>query len=235
MKPFSFFLLLILAPLSLFAEEDFHIYKKPLLPGIYITQTDTHTELIYKWKMIKKYVNTEFAIELLPHGPEEMPDCYNSLSKSIPSTRAKNIIGKDYLRSCLVLQTLLIRNRFILFYGPSVDGNRVSVYDIRTGRFAHWVANNVIGVKSTIRGEIVFFVRNLWSTCQRSLYLYKDGISKSVFDECSLEATGGPLIQIHGYRVTPGKLRVDYTPYRIEATGDYVLDMKMRSNIALSL
>jgi hypothetical protein len=145
MKFLTFLFLFFLFPFSLFAleEEDFRIYKKPLLPGVAIAQTDTHTELLYEGNIIKKYVNTEFAIELLSHGPNDDPDCYNSLMSDSPALLAKNILGKEYLRSCLVLETRMIRNRYILFYGPSLDGNRVSVYDLRTKKFAHAAVNNV--------------------------------------------------------------------------------------------
>jgi hypothetical protein len=63
--------------------------------------------ILYRRKPIKVYQNKEFATELLPHGPNEDPDCYNSLRREISSTRAKNVIGKDYLKSCLILDSRL--------------------------------------------------------------------------------------------------------------------------------
>lgn len=44
-----FFFIFFLLPFAVCAnQEDFRIYKKPLIPGIEIAQTDTHTELLYK-------------------------------------------------------------------------------------------------------------------------------------------------------------------------------------------
>jgi hypothetical protein len=223
-----------LSPLYALGDDDFRIYKKPLLPWVEIAQTDTHTELIYKWRIIKRYTNTEFATELLPHGPDEEPDCYNSLIANTPSERAKNIVWKDYLRSCLVLETLMIRNRYILFYGPSVDGNRVSIYDTRTKKFAHAAVNNAHDVKTNIGWDLIFLTRNLGIGCQRSIIRYRDGLTTKLFDECALRSSGWPLIQIDSYRVYPKKMIIYYTPYVTIDDGNIVLDPKKKSQTTLT-
>lgn len=229
----KFLLLLLLFPFSIFAadgSEDFRIYKKPLLPGIEIAQTDTHTELLYQWVVIKRYVNAEFSTELLTHSPDEDPDCYNSLQNQTPSTRAKNIIGKEYLRSCLVLQTKLVRDRFILFYGPSVDGNRVSIYDIRIRKFAHAAINNASqDVRFVLGGGLVFLTKNIGSACQHSIVLYKNNISRTLFDECSIQKEWGTLMHIDSYRLLPRKIIIKYTPYITQSSGDIMLDPSRKS------
>lgn len=47
---FLIFFSIVLLPLLTYAEkqEDFRIYKKPLLSGVDIAQTDTHSELLYE-------------------------------------------------------------------------------------------------------------------------------------------------------------------------------------------
>lgn len=49
MRKFLLFILFSSYFVNAFAfDEDFRVYKKPLLPGIEIAQTDTHTELLYR-------------------------------------------------------------------------------------------------------------------------------------------------------------------------------------------
>ena len=223
---------------ELFASEgfdDFRLYQKPLLKWVEIAQTETHTELLYNRVVIKTYVNAEFPTELLTHSPDEDPDCYNSLQSQAPSTRAKNIIGKDYLRSCLVLQTRLIRGRYILFYGPAVDGNRVSIYDIRTKKFYHGIVNNVLDVKTTIDGGLLFLKENVGFTCQKSILLYKDGATRTIFDECSLQNIGYSSIRIDSYRLVRQNLVINYTPYIEHASGDILLDRSRREQKMIQL
>lgn len=82
----------------------------------------------------------------------------------------------------------MMNNRFILFYGPSVDGNRVSIYDIRMNKFAHAAVNNASqDVRFALGGGLVFFTKNIGSACQHSILLYKNNISRTLFDECSLQ------------------------------------------------
>ena len=215
--------------------DEFRLYKKPLLKWVEIAQTETHTELLYNRVVIKTYVNAEFPTELLTHSPDEDPDCYNSLQSQAPSTRAKNIIGKDYLRSCLVLQTRLIRGRYILFYGPAVDGNRVSIYDIRTKKFYHGIVNNVLDVKTTIDGGLLFLKENVGFTCQKSILLYKDGATRTIFDECSLQNIGYSSIRIDSYRLVRQNLVINYTPYIEHASGDILLDRSRREQKMIQL
>ena len=214
--------------------DDFRLYKKPLLKGVEIAQTDTTTELLYNRVVIKTYQNAEFATELLTHSPDEDPDCYNSIHENIPTTRARNIVGKDYLRACLVLQTKLIRNRYILFLGPSTDGNRISVYDIRKQKFSHAVVNNALSMKILINGGIIFLTRNIGSSCEKSILLYKDEISRILFDECSFQNAGWPAINIDSYRVMRSGVEVTYTPYVENASGNIVLDLPQKSKKTLT-
>ncbi len=209
--------------------NDFRLYKKPLLKWIEIAQTESMTELLYHRRVIKTYQNAEFATELLTHSPDEDPDCYNSIHENVPTTRAKNIVGKDYLRACLVLQTRLIRNRYILFLGPSTDGNRVSIYDIRKEKFSHAIVNNALSMKTLLNGGIIFLTRNIGSSCEKSILLYKDGISRILFDECSFQNAGWPTINIDTYRVMRSGVEITYTPYVENASGNIVLDPRQKS------
>ena len=215
--------------------DEFRLYKKPLLKWVEIAQTETHTELLYNRVVIKRFVNAEFPTELYMNSPDEDPDCYNSLQNPAPSTRAKNIIGKEYLRSCLVLQTRLIQGRYILFYGPAVDGNRGSIYDIRAKKFYHSIVNNVLDVKTTIDGGLLFLKRNIGFTCQKSILLYKDGATHTVFDECSLQNIGYSSIHIDSYRLVRKNLIINYTPYIEQPSGDILLDRSRRGQKILQL
>ncbi len=229
---------IFILPFTLSAAEgfdDFKIYQKPLLKGVEIVQTDTHTELIYNRIVIKKYVNAEFPTELLTHSPDEDPDCYNSLQSQAPSTRAKNIIGKDYLRSCLVLQTRLLKGRYILFYGPAVDGNRVSIYDISAKKFYHGIVNNVLDVKTLIDGRLLFLKGNIGSSCQKSILLYKDGEIHKIFDECSMRDIWYATIRIDSYRIVRKNLTINYTPYIEQPSGDILLDRSRRGQKIIQL
>jgi hypothetical protein len=116
--------LLVLFPSFAFAnidEEGFILYRRALLPGFSLDQTENTTDLIYRGDVIKSYQNSEFAIELLPHGPLEEPDCYNSLSKNISSTRLKTLIGADYLKNCFIMKSDKIFNHYLLLYSPSIE------------------------------------------------------------------------------------------------------------------
>lgn len=233
MKKYIILFILFIFPLSLSAEggwfDEFRLYKKPLLKWVEIAQSDEYTELFYNRVIIKRYKNAEYPTELYTHSPDEDPDCYNSLQNPAPSTRAKNIIGRDFLRACLVLETKLLKNRYILFYWPSVDGNRVSLYDIRTKKFSHALMNNVLDVRTTLAGGIVFVTKSFGTSCQKKIILYKDGVSRTMFDECSLQSTGWPLIHIDSYRIFPRYMIVSYTPYVTEADGDIILDPSKKS------
>ena len=179
--------------LSAFArseDDGFITYRKPLLPGLSLTQTDDTTSIIYRGRAIKTYQNKEFAIELLPHGPNEDPDCYNSLKRDIPATRAKNIIGKDYLRSCFILRSEVIRGRYILLYSPSVEGNRVSIYDIRAKKYYHHILNTVLSYVMARDRTLIFLSGNSQSPCERSLVAFRGGETKMLLDGCSLTKSG---------------------------------------------
>lgn len=231
--------LLFLLPYSLFAIEEWYeelrIYKKPLDKWIEIAQTETHTEIFYNRILIKRYVNAEFPVELLPHSPDEDPDCYNSYHNQTQSSRAKELIWQEYLRSCLVLQTKILKNRFILFYGPSADGNRVSLYDKKIKKFYHGIMNNVLDVRATNDGRLVFLVRKFGTDCARELFLYNEWSITSIWNECTLRETWGPLVHIDGYRIVPRKIRLTYTPYILSPDGSLLLDKKKKTIITLSL
>lgn len=210
-------------------DIDYRIYKKPILADIRIEQTDIHTHILYKWKVIKEYVNSEFATELLPHGPNEEPDCYNSLQRQIPSSRAKDIIGKDYLRSCLVLQTKKIGARYIVFYGPWISGNRLSLYDIQSKKFYHNLVNNILDAQVVLDGGLVFLSKDAGSLCRKKVSIYIDGSTRVLFDECSLANTGIPYISIDRITTEAKALSIYYTPYVTLPSGDMILDRTKKS------
>lgn len=235
-----FLLIILIVPFSpshIFAEgfDDFRLYKKPLLKWVEIAQTETHTELFYNRVMIKRFVNAEFPTELYTHSPDEDPDCYNSLQNLAPSTRAKNIIGKDYLRACLVLQTKLLKNRYILFYGPSADGNRVSIYDIRTKKFYYGIMNNVSSVKPTIDNRLVAQMKTIGTTCSRKIVLYQSGTLQTLFDECSMKNVGYPSIKITDFRIQRKNLIINYIPYIQYMDGTIALDQKRKAQKIIQL
>ncbi len=238
MKRFLLISLLCILPMISYADgggfDDFRLYKKPLLKGIEIAQTETHTDLFYNRILIKSYVNAEFATELLPHWPNEDPDCYNSLHNTIPSNRTKDIIGREYLRSCLVLQTQLIRGRYILFLGPSTDGNRISIYDIRAKKFSHAIINNALSFQTTRDGNLIAFVRNIGSPCERSILLYKWGVITFLFDECTFQDHGGAAIRIDSFKIRNHNIDISYTPYTEDATGNIVLTPSQKSKKTIS-
>ena len=214
------------------AEDSFILYKKPLLSGISLIQTDDTTSITYHGDIIKTYRNEEFPFTLLPHGPNEDIDCYNSLVKNTPSTTAKNIIWKEYLKHCLILQAKLIFGKYILFYAPSVEGNRVSIYDIRQKRFYHAMINTATSVRS-IGGGLVFFTRNTQSICARSITLFRDGKTTTLFNDCTLTKSWWPMIEIQSYRVLRKSVIITYFPYKTVGY-DSILDKSNRKNIQIN-
>ncbi len=229
-------LIIILFPFTLSAtwEDSFIIYRKPLLSGLSLTQTDDTTSIVYRGEIIKTYRNEEFPTVLLPHGPDEDPDCYNSLVKNSPSSWARNIIGKEYLKSCLILQTKLIRSRYILFYAPSVEWNRVSIYDIRNKKFYHFIINTATSIGTTRAGGIIFLTRKTQSTCARSLILFQYGKTKTLFDDCTLTKSGWPMIEIQSYRILRESILVRYYPYKV-VWYDSILDKTSLFSVSISL
>lgn len=215
------------------AEDAFILYKRPLLSGISLVQTDDTTSITYHGETIKTYRNEEFAIALLPHGPDEDPDCYNSLLKNISSTSAKNILWKEYLKDCLILQTKRIFGRYILFYAPSIEGNRVSIYDIRKKKFYHAVINTATSVRSIISGGLVFSTKNAQSTCPQSLILFRDGKVSSLFNDCILMKTWWPMIEMQSYRMLRKSIIVTYFPYKTVGY-DSILDTSVRKRIQVN-
>jgi hypothetical protein len=235
-KKISLILVFSLIPLSLFAEQwdGFITYRRALVPGVSIVQADDTTTILYRRKPIKIYQNKEFATELLPHGPNEDPDCYNSLRRDIPSTRAKNIIGKDYLRSCLVLDSKLFRGKYILFYAPSIEGNRVSIYDIRAKKFYHSIINTALSVEITPDRGLVFLTSNRQSPCERSIIYFKNGATKKLYDDCRLTQLSTPLISLQSLRLSENSVGATYFPYRTSGY-DTFLDTTKSENIVLPL
>jgi hypothetical protein len=212
-----FLLILLVFPCFAFAdidEEGFILYKKPLLPGFSFNQTDSTTELIYRWKVIKSYKNEEFAIELLPHGPNEEPDCYNSLSKNLSSSRFKTLIGRDYLKDCFILHSDKIQNSYLLLYSPSIEGNRVSLYDIKKKKFYHWILNTVLSYRRDNNGGIVFLTKSTYDICNRSLVYFKDGRLTKLADSCFL-GIGGIPAKIHSFRVMKNLVEITFSDVQL--------------------
>lgn len=235
-KKLSLLLILSLLPLSLFAEEGdgFITYRRALVPGVSLVQNDETTTILFRRKPIKTYQNKEFATELLPHGPNDDPDCYNSLRRDIPSPRAKNIIGKDYLRSCLILDSKLIRGKYILFYAPSIEGNRVSIYDIQAKKFYHSIINTVLSVELTPDRGLVFLSSNRQSPCERSIVYFKNGATKKLYDDCRLAKAAIPLISLQSFRVLKDTVEATYFSY-LTSGYDTVLDKTRSEKITLPL
>lgn len=129
------------------ALDDFFSYQRSLLPGVSLTQTDETTSLLYRGRVIKTYQNAEYALELLAHGPLERPDCFNSRTPKSLTLDQKNATGKEYLKNCLIMRSERIGSRYLLFYHPSSNGYRVSVYDTRAQKYFHGIVGDVQGAK----------------------------------------------------------------------------------------
>lgn len=213
-----FILILLVLPHFVFAdidEDGFILYKKPLLPGFSFNQTETTTELIFRGDVIKTYKNEEFDIELLPHGPNEEPDCYNSLSKNLPSSRFKTLIWKDYLKDCFILRSDKILNHYLLLYSPSLEWNRVSLYDIRAKKYYHWILNTVLSYRRYTRGGLIFLSKNSHHTCNRTLSIFRNGALKKLIDNCQMSANGIP-VKIHSFLIKNDDLLITYSPVNLE-------------------
>lgn len=236
MKKFFLISFLFIFPSSLFAwaDDGFISYRRPLVPGVSLVQNDETTSIIYRGKTIKTYRNKEFATELLPHGPNEDPDCYNSLVKNTPSTRAKNIVGKEYLKSCLILTSDLFRGKYILFYAPSIEGNRVSLYDIRGKKFYHFLINTAISVALTPDRGLLFLTSNRQSTCEHSLLYFKQWTLKKLYDDCRLISSEFPSISIQKFQITESSVEISYFPYTTRGL-DTVLDTVHAEKLTLPL
>ena len=235
-KKISLFLIFVSLYWSLFAFEGdgFITYRRALVPWVSLVQTDDTTMILYRRKPIKVYQNKEVATELLPHGPNEDPDCYNSLRREISSTRAKNVIGKDYLKSCLILDSRLFRNQYILFYAPSIEGNRVSIYDIRAKKIYHSIINTALSVEITPDRGLVFLTSNRQSPCERSIIYFKNGATKKLYDDCRLTQSSTPLISLQSLRLSENSVEATYFPYRTSGY-DTFLDTTKSENIVLPL
>lgn len=228
---------LLLFPTFVFAdidEEGFILYRKPLLPGFSFNQTDTKTELIYRWKVIKSYQNEEFDISLLPHGPKEEPDCYNSLRKNITSNRLKNLIGADYLRDCFILDSGKIANSYLLLYSPSIEGNRVSLYDLKKKKFYHWVLNTVLSYRLHKSWALVFLTKNSQSVCNRTLSMFKDGQLTKLTDSCFLNSNGIP-VKIYWFKIVWDMVEISYSDVNLVGNDYIPRETQRKFSIALPL
>ena len=237
MRFLSFFLggiTFLLGMSSVFAESDFVIYRKPLIDGVSIAQTDETTSIVYRWETIKTYKNHEFATELLPHGPNEEPDCANSLARNPVSNRTKNIIGRDYLKSCLILRSEYVGGRYLIFYHPSIDGYKISVYDTKIKKYYHGMINSAIETKRIRTNKILFRTRDVQSTCSDGFILFEKGTIKTVFDSCSLRSQSIDLVQVAKYTIRGKKLMMTYIPYENQ-NNDLVLNPKRKATISINL
>ncbi|GAB0174687.1 MAG: hypothetical protein HHAS10_05660 [Candidatus Altimarinota bacterium] len=226
-------LLVLLFPLFSHAqsgeEEGFILYKRPLLPGFSLNQTDDTTELIYRGKTIKTYKNAEFAIELLPHGPNEEPDCYNSSIITSSSLSKKARIGADYFRDCFILKSDKILNQFLLFYSPSFEGNRVSIYDIRKKKFYHWILNTVLSYRRDPNGAIIFLTKSTQNLCNRSIVLFENGTLKKLTDSCLMSSNGIP-VKIYGFKILGNDIEVTFSELNL-IEGEYVVSKTQKQYI----
>lgn len=191
-------------------EDGFILYRRDLLPGLAVTQTDKTTSILYHGETIKTYKNEEFNIALLPHGPKEAPDCYNSLVKNAPSTYDRDRVGMEYLKSCLILKSERIFGRYILLYAPSIDGNRVSVYDMRNKKFFHFLLNTVLSYRKNSDGLLVFLTRDPNSWCGKSFLLFDEGKITKLTDSCMLSSDPSVPAKILSYRVFRNILTIYY-------------------------
>lgn len=230
------FLICCLLPLFSYAweEDGFISYRRPLAPWVSLVQTDDTTSILYRRQVIKTYQNKEFATELLPHGPNEDPDCYNSLVKNTPSSRAKNIIGKEYLRSCLILKSDLFRGKYILFYAPSIEGNRVSIYDIKAKKFYPFIINTALSVSLASDRSLVFLLSNRQSPCERSIVSFRNGATKKLYDDCRLMNSAFPSISIQKFQIIESSVEISYFPYTTVGL-DIILDTVHTEKITLPL
>lgn len=235
-KIISLCILCATLPFSTFASEEdgFITYRRTLTPGVSITQTDDTTSIVFRRKVIKTYQNKEFATELLPHGPNDDPDCYNSLRRDIPSPRAKNIIWKEYLKSCLIIDSRLIRGKYILFYAPSIEGNRVSIYDIWVKKFYHFIINTALSVELTPNRWLLFLTSNRQLPCERSLIYFQNGNLMKLYDDCRLAKSPTPIISLRAFRIVKDTIELSYFSY-LSSWYDTILDSTRSEKITLPL
>lgn len=228
-----FIIALLFFPLFSYAQfsedEGFILYKRPLLPGFSINQTDETTELIYRGKVIKVYNNKEFAIELLPHGPNEEPDCYNSATNNSSSPQIRTRIGADYFRDCFILKSDKILNQFLLFYSPSFEGNRVSLYDIKKKKFYHWILNTVLSYRRYANGAIIFLTKNTQNVCNRSIIFFQDGLLTKLTDSCLMSSNGIP-VKIHGFKILGNDIEITFSDLNL-IDNEYIVSKTQKKYI----
>jgi hypothetical protein len=234
MKKFVF-ILVLLFPIFAFAkldDEGFILYKRPLLPGFSLDQTADTTDLIYRGEVIKSYKNAEFSIELLPHGPNEEPDCYNSLSRSISSTRVKTLVGTDYLRDCFVMRSDKILNNYLLLYSPSIEGNRVSLYDLKAKKYYHWLLNTVLSYRRHKSGTLVLLTKNSQNLCDRSISVFQASKLTKLIDSCQMSQNTLP-VRIHSFRILRDDIIITYS--EVSLVGNDYITSKIQKKYILPL
>lgn len=186
--------------------------KKIFSPGITFKQTDTDTMILYHGTVIKTYRNYEFPNILLRSMVTKEPDCANSERSNTKDEVTRNELGKNYLRQCLIQEMRYYPKGYILFFWPSIDGHTISLYDINLKKFFY----NIIGTTTQIRFSkgkgILFMVSNPWLYCNSSIWHYKDGKSKKIFDECTLENEWWQHVKINTATFRWSYIDITYKP-----------------------
>lgn len=192
--------------------EDFIEHKKTFAPGITFTQTDTETNILYHGNIIKSYPNREYPLILLRDMVTKKPDCANSERSTSTDNGVKNQLGKDYLRQCLVMEMRYYPNDYILFFGPSIDGHTVSLYDIGLNKFLHHIIGTTTQIRFAKDKGIIFMVSNPGLYCNSSVWYYRNGKTKKVFDECTLENQWWAHVVIDTATFNGSNISITYRP-----------------------
>lgn len=195
--------------------DDFISHKRIFTPGITFTQTDTTTNILYHGKIVKRYQNKEYPITLLRNMVTKQPDCANSQRSTNMNDEIKNDLGKEYLRQCLIMEMRYYPKDYILFFGPSIDGHTVSLYDISMNKFFHHIIGTTTQIRFTKGKGIIFMVNNPWLYCNSSIWHYRNGKTKKVFDECTLENKGWSHVVIDTATFWNNTIDITYRPLLI--------------------
>lgn len=192
--------------------SEFIENKKIFSPGITFKQTDTETMILYHGNIIKTYPNIEYPNILLRSMVTKQPDCANSSKSHTKDIKTKNELGKNYLRQCLIEEMRYYPKDYILFFWPSIDGHTVSIYDIGMNRFFHHIIGTTTQIRFSKGKGIIFMVSNPGLYCNSSVWHYRDGKTKKIFDECTLEDQGWLHVKIDTATFSGSTINITYKP-----------------------
>jgi hypothetical protein len=195
--------------------DDYIEHKKTFSPGITFTQTDTMTNILYRGTVIKSYPNKEYPIVLLRDMNTQKADCANSERSTSSSDIVKNQLGKDYLRQCLITEMRYYPKDYILFFGPSIDGHTVSIYDIGMKKFFHHIIGTTTQIRFVKGKGLVYITSHPWLYCNASVWHFQNGKTKKIFDECTFENKGGSHVLIDSAVFGGGTIDISYRPLRL--------------------